>query len=45
MRGGDYEDDSYRGIGFVKRVLEVPARVGSLFQEVGRSMIRNFPEG
>ena len=44
MRGGDYEDDSYRGIGFVKRVLEVPARVGSLFQEVGRSMLRNFPE-
>ena len=42
---GRPEDAQYRGLGFAKRVLEVPASVGSLFQEVGRSMLRNFPEG
>jgi hypothetical protein len=41
---GRPEDAQYRGLGFAKRVLEVPATVGSLFQSIGSSMLRNFPE-
>jgi hypothetical protein len=41
---GREEDNQYRGAGFIKRVLQVPASVGSLFQSVGTSLLRNFPE-
>lgn len=38
---GREEDNQYRGAGFIKRVLQVPASVGSLFQSVGTSLLRN----
>ena len=40
MRGGDYEDNEFKGAQLFKNVLRVPATVGSLFQSVGSSMIR-----
>jgi hypothetical protein len=41
---GRPEDAQYRGIGFAKRVLEVPASVGAFLQDWGRGVLRNFPE-